>query len=77
VTCRLTTGPGRGSQARFKRNLLAPDQVKFLSRLKGLDLSRPFFGPVRVVLTHNTSVYRPGKIIDCRLFPTLIKCREF
>jgi len=32
---------------------------------------------VRVVLTHNTSVYRPGQIIDCRLFPTGIKCREF
>ena len=77
VTCRLVTGPEGGSLARFKRNPVAPDQIKFSWRLRGLDLTKPFFGPVRVVLTHNTSVYRPGQIIDCRVFPTGIKCREF
>ena len=35
------------------------------------------FGPLRVILTDDTVIHRPGKATDCRLFPTGIKCREF
>ena len=75
--CRLLSGQNQGSQAKFKRDPLAPEQIKYSFRLRGLDANRPFFGPVRVILTDDTTVHRPGKVTDCRLFPTGIKCREF
>ena len=77
MTCRLLSGQNRGSQAKFKRDPLAPEQVKYAFRLRGLDLTKPFFGPLRVILTDDTMIHRPGKVTDCRLFPTGIKCREF
>ena len=77
MTCRLLSGQNRGSQAKFKRDPLAPEQVKYAFRLRGLDLTKPFFGPLRVILTDDTVIHRPGKVTDCRLFPTGIKCREF
>ena len=77
TTCRLLSGQNQGSQAKFKRDPLALEQIKFSFRLRGLDITKPFFGPVRVVLTDDTVIHRPGKITDCRLFPTGIKCREF
>ena len=77
TTCRLLAGQNRGSQAKFKRDPLAPEQIKFSFRLRGLDITKPFFGPIRVIVTDDTTVHRPGKVIDCRLFPTGIKCREF
>ena len=77
ITCRVLSGQNRGSQAKFIRDPLAPEQITFSFRLRGLALTKPFFGPVRVILTDDTVLHRPGKIIDCRLFPTGIKCREF
>ena len=60
-----------------RRDPLAPEQIKFSWRLKGLDLSKPFFGPMKVIVTDDTTLHRPGSIIDCGLFPTGVKCREF
>ena len=77
LQCRIETGARRGSFVKFIRGMLAPEQVRVAYRLKGLDLTRPFFGPMRVILTHNTVTHRLGHITDCRLFPTGIKCREF
>lgn len=77
VLCRIETGPNRASFVKFIRGTLAPEQIRVSYRLKGLDLTKPFFGPVRVILTHNTVTHRLGHIGDCRLFPTGIKCREF
>ena len=77
TTCRLLGGQNRGSQAKFKRDPLAPEQIKYSFRLRGLDINKPFFGPVRVILSDDTTLHRPGKVVDCRLFPTGIKCREF
>jgi hypothetical protein len=62
---------------KFIRGSLAPDQVRVSYRLKGLDLTTPFFGPVRVIMTHDTVTHRLGHITDCRLIPTGIKCRQF
>ena len=73
TTCRLLSG----SQMKFRRDPLAQEQIKFSFRLRGLDITKPFFGPVRVVLIDDTVVHRPGKVIDCRLFSTGLKCREF
>jgi len=77
TTCRLLSGPNQGSQAKFKRDPLSLEQIKFTFRLRGIDLTKPFFGPVRMILTDDTTVHRPGKVTDCRLFATGIKCREF
>jgi hypothetical protein len=35
------------------------------------------FGPMKVIVTDDTTLHRPGSIIDCSLFPTGIKCRKF
>jgi len=75
--CRIDTGTNRGSFVKFIRGSLAPNQIRVAYRLKGLDLTTPFFGPVRVILTHDTVTHRLGHITDCRLIPTGIKCREF
>jgi hypothetical protein len=77
LLCRIDAGTNRGSFVKFIRGTLAPEQVRVSYRLKGLNLTKPFFGPVRVILTHNTVTHRLGHIDDCRLFPTGIKCREF
>jgi len=77
LLCRIESGANRGSFVKFIRGTLAPEQVRVSYRLKGLDLTKPFFGPVRVILSHNTVTHRLGHIGDCRLFPTGIKCREF
>lgn len=75
--CRIDTGTNRGSFVKFIRGTLAPDQVRVSYRLKGLDLTTPFFGPIRVIMTHDTITHRLGTITDCRLIPTGIKCRQF
>jgi hypothetical protein len=75
--CRIETGTNRGSFVKFIRGSLAPEQVRVSYRLKGLDLVTPFFGPVRVIMTHDTITHRAGHITDCRLIPTGIKCRQF
>lgn len=77
VKCRRSAGPGAGSIARFRRNPLATNQVRFSFKLKGFDLTKPFFGPVRIILTHDTIVHRLGLVTDCKLFARGIKCREF
>jgi hypothetical protein len=77
LRCSIDVGTNRGSFVKFIRGTLAPEQVRVSYRLKGLSLTKPFFGPVRVILTHNTVTHRLGHIGDCRLFPTGIKCREF
>jgi len=77
VTCAFVGGSGRGSRVRFKRNHLAPEQVKFSYRLRDLPLARPFFGPMKVIVTDDTTVHREGQIVDCRLFTTGMRCREF
>jgi hypothetical protein len=75
--CSLLTGAHLGSRATFKRNLLAPEQIKFSFVLREFPPTQPYFGPLRVVLTYGNQVHRPGVIIDCKLTPTGVRCREF
>src|SRR5262249_32859581 len=45
--CSLLTGAHLGSRATFKRNLLAPEQVKFSFVLRQFPPTQPYFGPLR------------------------------
>lgn len=75
ISCKSANGK---SYLKLKQSLLTPSQVTFSFRMKGLgNLTGPFFGPVRAVLTHNTTVHRLDQIEDCRLTKTGLKCREF
>jgi hypothetical protein len=68
----------RRSFARFRRNPLAPNQWNFIFKMKNLgNLSGPFFGPLRVVLTHGGNQHRSVLITDCKLTVPGVKCREF
>jgi hypothetical protein len=63
---------------RFRPNRLAPEQISFSFRVKGVAVAPgPFFGPVRTVLTHNVQVHRTDLIEDCRFVSFGIQCREF
>lgn len=77
VSCLRDGGPSARSIARFRRNRLAPEQVRVSFLLRGLDLTRPFFGPIRVIISHNTDVHRLGQVTDCKLLGKGINCREF
>ena len=77
LACVVATGPLAKSWAKFKPNRFAPEQMRFSFKITGLDLTRPFFGPVRVILTHGTTRHRLGSITDCKLVGKGIKCREF
>jgi hypothetical protein len=77
VSCVLTTGPHAGTNAKFKRNPFAANQLRFTFKMKGLNMQKPFFGPVRILLTHGTTTHRLGLVTDCKLFKRGIKCREF
>lgn len=77
ISCVAASGPNRGSKIKFKRNPLALNQIKFSYKVKGLDLTKPFFGPVRIILTHDSVIHRPDLLNDCKLFLRGIKCREF
>lgn len=75
TSCR--TGDRR-SYAKFKPNKIIGGQYKFAYKLKGLgNLTGPFFGPVRVVLTHSGNKRVPDTINDCKLVNTGLRCREF
>jgi hypothetical protein len=75
TSCR--TGDRR-SFAKFKPNKIVPGQYKFAYKLKGLgNLTGPFFGPVRVVLTHSGNKRIPDRIVDCKLSSSGLHCREF
>ena len=68
----------RRAFAKFKPNKIVPGQYKFAYKLKGLgNLTGPFFGPVRVVLTHSGNKRVPDRIIDCKLSNSGLRCREF
>jgi hypothetical protein len=75
--CQIESGTNKGSFVKFIRGTLAPEQIRVTYRLKGIDLTKPFFGPVRVIFTHDTVTHSLGHITDCRLYPTGMKCREF
>jgi hypothetical protein len=76
VQCKAVHGATR-SVANFKRNRLAPEQIGFLVRVKNVDLTRPFFGPVQVIVSYHTRIHRRDDIIDCALLINGIKCREY
>lgn len=65
------------SSASFKPSPTSPNQFQFSFKIKGVaNLSGPFFGPIRVVLTRG-SLHRPDDISDCRLSRTGLQCRVF
>jgi hypothetical protein len=75
ITCTSANGK---SFARFKQSPFAPNQWGFFFKLKGLgNLTGPFFGPVRVVVTRGGDRHRSVLITDCALTVPGLKCREF
>jgi hypothetical protein len=63
---------------KFKPSVVTATQWTLSFKMKRLgNLTGPFFGPVRLVLTHDTSVHRLDQIDDCRFTKTGLKCREF
>jgi hypothetical protein len=75
ISCRTAD---RSSFAKFKPNKIIAGQYKFAYKLKGLgNLTGPFFGPVRVVLTHSGNKRVPDAIVDCKLTNAGLRCREF
>jgi hypothetical protein len=69
--------PATKSIAKFVRDPRAPSQISFSFRIRGISLTRPFFGPVQVILTHNGQIHRRDVLTDCKLYGSGIKCREF
>jgi len=65
------------SQAKFSPTPRAVSQFSFSFRIRRVPLTRPFFGPVTVILTHNRTVHRRDSLSDCKLYGWGIKCREF
>ena len=64
--------------AKFKPNKIIAGQYRFSFKLKGLgNLTGPFFGPVRVVLSHSGNKRVPDSITDCKLSNSGLRCREF
>ena len=75
ISCRTAD---RRSYAKFKPNKIIGGQYKFAYKLKGLgNLTGPFFGPVRMVLTHSGNKRVADTIVDCKLVNTGLRCREF
>jgi hypothetical protein len=58
------------------RNPRAPDQIAVTFRIRHVPLTRPFFGPVYFILTHDGDVHRRLELTDCKLYGWGIKCRE-
>ncbi|HJQ83752.1 MAG TPA: hypothetical protein VKA21_06745 [Candidatus Binatia bacterium] len=77
LACIVASGPLAKSTAKFRVNRFAPNQMRFAFKIRGLSLTKPFFAPVRVILTHGTTRHRAGAIDDCRLSSKGIKCHEF
>jgi hypothetical protein len=68
----------RHASVKFKPNKIVPGQYKFSFKLRGLgNLTGPFFGPVRVVLTHSGTKRIADAIGDCKLTNSGLRCREF
>jgi hypothetical protein len=66
------------SSIRFRPNKLVAAQFKFDFKIKGIgDLTGPFFGPVRMVLTHGGNKRIADAITDCKLLLSGLRCREF
>lgn len=75
LSCRT---PSRRARAKFKPNPIVPGQYTFNFKLKGLgDLTGPFFGPVRIVLSRGPTRHSSDLIQDCQLILPGIRCREF
>ena len=54
-----------------------PGQYAFVVKFGGIELSPPFFNPVRVILTYGTNEHRKSQsVTDCKLYYWGIKCRE-
>jgi hypothetical protein len=74
VSCRKTDSP---TFIKIRPNPLAPTQYKFTFKSKAIgDLTGPFFGPVRVVLSRGNQ-RRGDAIFDCQLKLSGLRCREF
>jgi hypothetical protein len=66
------------SFAKFKPNKTIAGQYRFSFRLKGLgNLTGPFFGPARMVLSYNGNKRAADTISDCKLSNSGLRCREF
>jgi hypothetical protein len=74
VTC---DDPTTKSNAKFVPNPRGPSQIMYSFRIRRVPLTRPFFGPVTVILTHNLTVHRRHVLTDCKIYGWGIKCREF
>lgn len=74
VTCQ---DPDTKSWAKFAPSPRAANQISFSFRVRRVPLTRPFFGPVYVIVTHNGTVHRRDALSDCKLYGWGIKCREF
>ena len=66
----------RLSQAKFKQ-FGAPNQWKFVIKLKKRSITGPFQGPVKATITHDTGIDRTDDISDCRALNSGLNCREF
>jgi parallel beta-helix repeat protein len=64
------------SQAKFKQ-LGAPNQWKFVIKLKKRSIPGPFQGPVRATISHDTGIDRTDEIMDCHATNSGLNCREF
>ncbi len=66
------------SSIKFRPNKLVPGQFKFDFKIKGIgNLTGPFFGPLRIVLTHGGTKRVADTINDCKLILAGLRCREF
>ena len=69
--------PVTKSLVKFVRNPRGASEISFSFRLRGVPFTRPFFGPVQLILTHDGQVHRRDILTDCKLYGWGIKCREF
>jgi hypothetical protein len=75
TTCRTAD---KRSSIKFRPNKIVAGQFKFDFKIKGIgDLTGPFFGPIRMVLTHDGNKRVADTIVDCKLILAGIRCREF
>jgi len=75
LSCRTAD---RRASLKFKPNKVVGGQYKVDFKIKGVgNLTGPFFGPIRIVLTHNGNKRLADTITDCKLILAGIRCREF
>lgn len=68
----------RRASLKFKPNKIVAGQYKIDFKIKGVgNLTGPFFGPVRFVLSRDGNQRIADTITDCKLILSGLRCREF